>query len=111
VGEQDAICARVVTREELKKQPPEFFNGDVMIKPETEQEMLTPPGKITPFMVIFKDLPSRAKDFKYEFLEAPNLYPLEEPVAYWKKEKVKEVIEEIQNITSTPNKQKEAEKL
>ena len=73
VAEQDAICGRVVGREELKKQPPEFFKGDMMIKPETEQEMITPPGKATPFMVIFKDLPSRAKDFKYEILEAPNL--------------------------------------
>ncbi len=45
----------------------------MMIKPQTEQEMITPSGKTTPFMVIFKDLPSRAKDFKYEILEAPNL--------------------------------------
>ena len=73
VGEQDAICGRVISREELKKQPPEFFQGDMMVKPQTEQEMVTPPGKTIPFMVIFKDLPSRAKDFKYEIVEAPNL--------------------------------------
>ena len=73
VAEQDAICGRVINREELKNQPPEFFKGDMMIKPETEQEMATPSGKTAPFMVIFKDLPSRAKDFKYEILEAPNL--------------------------------------
>ena len=73
VAEQDAICGRIVDREELKKQPPEFFKGDLMIKPETEQEMVVPPGKETPFMVIFKNLPSRAKDFKPEILEAPNL--------------------------------------
>jgi hypothetical protein len=73
VAEQDAICGRVVSREELKNQPPEFFKGDMMIKPQTEQEMVTPSGKAAPFMVIFKDLPSRAKDFKYEILEAPNL--------------------------------------
>ena len=73
VAEKDAICGRVVDREELKKQPPEFFKGDMMIKPETEQEMITPSGKATPFMVIFKDLPGRTKDFKYEILEAPNL--------------------------------------
>jgi len=73
VAEQDAICGRVINREELKSQPPEFFKGDMVIKPQTEQEMVTPSGKATPFMVIFKDLPSRAKDFKYEFLEAPNL--------------------------------------
>jgi hypothetical protein len=73
VAEQDAICGRLMNREELKNQPPEFFKGDMVIKPQTEQEMVTPPGKATPFMVIFKDLPSRAKDFKYEIVESPNL--------------------------------------
>jgi hypothetical protein len=73
VAEQDAICGRVIPREELKNQPPEFFKGDMVVKPQTEREMVTPSGKVTPFMVIFKDLPSRAKDFKYEILEAPNL--------------------------------------
>jgi len=73
VAEQDAICGRIIPREELKNQPPEFFKGDMVIKPQTEQEMITPSGKTAPFMVIFKDLPSRAKDFKYEILEAPNL--------------------------------------
>jgi predicted Zn finger-like uncharacterized protein len=73
VAEQDAICGRVIAREELKNQPAEFFEGDMVIKPQTEQEMITPSGKTTPFMVIFKDLSSRAKDFKYEILEAPNL--------------------------------------
>jgi len=73
VAEQEAICGRVINREELKRLPPEFFKGDMMIKPETEQEMITPPGKATPFMVIFKDLSNRAKDFKYEIVEAPNL--------------------------------------
>ena len=72
VAKQDAICGRIIDREELKKQPPEFFKGDMMIKPETEQEMITPPGGETPFMVIFQDLPSRAKDFKFEILEAPQ---------------------------------------
>jgi hypothetical protein len=73
VAEQDAICGRIVGRGELKNQPAEFFEGDMIIKPQTEQEMITPSGKATPFMVIFKDLSSRAKDFKYEILEAPNL--------------------------------------
>ena len=73
VGEQDAVCGRIIPREELKNQPPEFFQGDMMIKPQTEQELVTPPGKTVPFMVIFKDLSSRAKDFKYEIVEAPNL--------------------------------------
>jgi len=73
VAEKEAICGRVIARGELKKQPEEFFKGEMVIKPETEQEMITPSGKATPFMVILKDLPSRAKDFKYEILEAPNL--------------------------------------
>jgi hypothetical protein len=73
VAEKEAVCGRVIARGELKNQPAEFLKGEMVIKPETEQEMITPPGKETPFMVIFKDLPSRAKDFKYEILEAPNL--------------------------------------
>jgi predicted Zn finger-like uncharacterized protein len=73
VAEKETICGRVIARGELKRQPEEFFKGEMVIKPETEQEMITPSGKATPFMVIFKDLPSRAKDFKYEILEAPNL--------------------------------------
>jgi len=73
VAEKEAVCGRVIARGELKKQPVEFFRGEMVIKPQTEQEMITPPGKDTPFMVIFRDLPGRAKDFKYEILEAPNL--------------------------------------
>ncbi len=73
LAEQDAICGRVLPREELKNLPAEFFQGDMVIKPQTEQEMVVPSGKTTPFMVIFKDLSSRAKDFKYEIVEAPNL--------------------------------------
>jgi len=57
----------------LKNLPAEFFQGDMVVKPQTEQEMVVPSGKTTPFMVIFKDLSSRAKDFKYEIVEAPNL--------------------------------------
>jgi hypothetical protein len=73
VAEKEAVCGRVIARGELKKQPAEFFGGEMVIKPQTEQEMITPSGKDTPFMVIFRDLPSKAKDFKYEILEAPNL--------------------------------------
>jgi len=73
IAEQDAICGRTIAREELKNQPPEFFKGDMGIKPQTEQEMIVPPGKATPFMMIFKDLPRRPKDYKPEVLEAPDL--------------------------------------
>lgn len=73
VDEKEAICGRIISREELKKQPVEFFRGEMVIKPETNQEMVTPSGKATPFMVIFKDPPSQAKEFKVEIVEAPNL--------------------------------------
>jgi hypothetical protein len=73
VAEKEAICGHTIGRAELKKQPIEFFRGDMVIKPPTGEEMRVPSGKAAPFMVIFKDLPSQAKDFKYEILEAPNL--------------------------------------
>jgi predicted Zn finger-like uncharacterized protein len=73
VAEKEAICGRIIGRGELKKQPVEFFKGEMVIKPQTKQEMITPSGKATPFMVIFKDPPSQAKEFKVEILEAPNL--------------------------------------
>ncbi len=72
VAEKEAICGKVLDREELKKQPVEFFRGDMVVKPEAKQEMV-PSGKTTPFMVIFKDPPSQAKEFKVEIVEAPNL--------------------------------------
>jgi len=73
VAEKEAICGRIIRRGELKKQPVEFFKGEMVIKPQTQQEMITPSGKATPFMVIFKDPPSQAKEFKVEIVEAPNL--------------------------------------
>jgi predicted Zn finger-like uncharacterized protein len=73
VAEKEAICGRIIGRGELKKQPAEFFRGEIMIKPQTKQEMVTPSGKATPFMVVFKDPPSQAKEFKVEIVEAPNL--------------------------------------
>jgi predicted Zn finger-like uncharacterized protein len=73
VAEKEAICGRIIRRGELKKQPVEFFKGEMVMKPQTKQEMVTPSGKATPFMVIFKDPPSQAKEFKVEIVEAPNL--------------------------------------
>ena len=73
VAEKEAVCGRVIAREELKKQPAEFFQGEMVITPQTKQGMVTPSGQTTPFMVIFKDLPSQAKEFKVDIIEAPNL--------------------------------------
>jgi hypothetical protein len=73
VAEKEAICGRTIGRGELNQQPAKFFEEEMVVKPQTKEEMVTPPGKAAPFMVIFKDLPSEAKDFKYEIVEAPNL--------------------------------------
>jgi len=73
VAEKEAICGRTIGRGELNQQPAKFFEEEMVVKPQTKEEMVTPPGKAAPFMVIFKDLPSQAKDFKYEIVEAPNL--------------------------------------
>jgi hypothetical protein len=73
VAEREAICGRIIDRGELKKQPIDFFQEEMVIKPQTTEEMVTPSDKAAPFMVIFKDLPSQAKEFKVEILEAPNL--------------------------------------
>jgi hypothetical protein len=73
VDQEETICGRIISREELKKLPLEFLRGEMVIQPETNQEKVTPSGKATPFMVIFKDPPSQAKEFKVEIVEAPNL--------------------------------------
>jgi hypothetical protein len=73
VAEKEAICGRIIDRGELKKKPIEFFQEETVIKPQTREEMVTPPDKASPFMVIFKDLPSQAKEFKVEIVESPNL--------------------------------------
>jgi len=73
VAEKEAICGRIISRGDLKKQPVEFFKGEMVIRPQTKQEMITPSGMATPFMVIFKDPPSQGKEFKVEIVESPNL--------------------------------------
>jgi hypothetical protein len=35
--------------------------------------MIAPSGKVVPFMIVFKDLPGQAKEFKVEIVEAPSL--------------------------------------
>ena len=73
IAEKEAICGRVISRSELKNLPSDFFKGDLVLKPETEGEMTIPAGKSVPFTVVFRDLPSDAKEFKVEIVEAPNL--------------------------------------
>jgi len=73
LAEKETFCGRMIGREELKNLPEAFFKGEMVIRPKTEKDMITPPGKIIPFMVIFKDLPTEAKEFQVEIIEAPNL--------------------------------------
>lgn len=73
LAEKETICGRLIGREELKSLPAAFLRGEMVIRPKTEKEMITPPGKVIPFMVIFKSLSTQAKEFQVEIVEAPNL--------------------------------------
>jgi predicted Zn finger-like uncharacterized protein len=73
LAEKETLCGRIISREELKNQPPDFFKGEMVIQPLTERERIIPSGKSIPFMVAFKDLSSEAKEFSVEIIEAPNL--------------------------------------
>ncbi len=72
IAEKEAICGRVLSREELKSLTPSFFKGEMVIKPQTEKEMIVASGKVSPFMVVFRDPLNQAKEFKVEIVEAPN---------------------------------------
>jgi predicted Zn finger-like uncharacterized protein len=73
MAEKEAVCGRVLSRQELKSQSPAFFKGEMIIKPQDEKERVVPSGKMAPFMVIFRDPLNQAKEFKVEIMEAPNL--------------------------------------
>ena len=73
VAEKETFCGRTINRGELKNFPPDFFSGEMIIQPKTEKEMIAPSGKAIPFVVVFKDLPAQAKEFKVEIVEAPSL--------------------------------------
>jgi hypothetical protein len=73
VAEKETLCGLNIGRGDLKNLPPDFFQGEMLIQPQTPKEMIIPSGKDAPFMVIFKDLSSQAKEFKVEISEAPNL--------------------------------------
>ncbi len=73
LAEKEMICGRTLSREELKNLPEAFFKGEMVIRPKTDKDMITPPGKTIPFMVIFKNLSAQAKEFQVEIIEAPNL--------------------------------------
>lgn len=71
--EKETVCGRTISREELKNLPDSFFKGTMMIRPKLEKDMISPPKKAVPFMVVFKNLSTPAKEFQVEIIEAPNL--------------------------------------
>ncbi len=73
LAEKETLCGRIIGREELKNLPEAFFKGAMVIRPKQEKDMITPPGKAVPFIVVFKNLPAQAKEFQVEIIEAPKL--------------------------------------
>jgi len=73
VTEKETLCGQTLGRGELKNLPSDFFSGEMVIQPKTEEEMIAPSGKTVPFVVVFKNLPAQAKEFKVEIVEAPSL--------------------------------------
>jgi len=71
VASKETFCGRTLSREDWKVLPSEFFEGDMSIHPKSPKERLVPAGKSAPFMVVFKDIPPQAKEFKVEIVEAP----------------------------------------
>lgn len=73
LAEKEAICGRIIGREELKDLPEAFFSGEMVIRPKTEADKIASPGKTVSFMAIFKNLSAQAEEFQVEIVEAPNL--------------------------------------
>ena len=71
VFEKEATCGRVLSRGDLKRLPRDLLEAGTL-KPLSEGETAVPSGKTSPFMVIFRDLPSQAKEFQVEIVAAPN---------------------------------------
>jgi predicted Zn finger-like uncharacterized protein len=73
ITEKETLCGLNIGLDGLKSLPPEFFKGEMLIQPQQPQDLVIPTGKEAPFMVVFKDLTSQAKEFKVEIVEAPDL--------------------------------------
>jgi len=71
--EKETLCGLNIGLDGLRSLPPTFFEGDMLIQPQQPKEMIVPPGKEAPFMVVFKDLTSQAREFGVKITEAPNL--------------------------------------
>ncbi|MFB3885212.1 MAG: DUF3426 domain-containing protein [Thermodesulfobacteriota bacterium] len=73
LAEKETFCGRTIGREELRNLPEAFFEGAMVIRPKTEKDMIAPPGKSIPFVVLFKNLSSEPTEFQIEIVESPNL--------------------------------------
>jgi len=73
IAEKETFCGLNIGLDGLKSLPPEFFKGEMLIQPQQPKGMVIPTGKEAPFMVVFKDLTSQAREFKVDIIEAPNL--------------------------------------
>jgi hypothetical protein len=73
ITEKETFCGLNIGVDGLKSLPPEFFKGEMLIQPQQPKDRVIPTGKEAPFMVVFKDLTSQAREFKVDIIEAPNL--------------------------------------
>jgi predicted Zn finger-like uncharacterized protein len=73
IAEKEAFCGRTVTPDEFKNLPPDFFKSDLVVLPKSEEDKVVTSGKSSPFIVVFRDLGGRAKEFGVEIVEAPSL--------------------------------------
>jgi predicted Zn finger-like uncharacterized protein len=73
IAEKEVFCGRTLTPDEFKNLPPDFFKSDLVVLPKSEGDKVVTSGKSSPFIVIFRDLGGRAKEFGVEILEAPSL--------------------------------------
>ena len=73
IADKEILCGQTLTRDELRRLPPDFFKGEISIPPKTEADKTVPPGTSVPFAVVFKDLGGQAKEFGVEIVEAPKI--------------------------------------
>jgi len=73
IAEKESVCGNIITPADLKNMPRSFFEGEIVIQPQTPADRVVGPGKGAPFIVAFRDLSGQAKGFKVEIVEAPNL--------------------------------------
>ena len=73
IAEKEVLCGLVLSQDEIKALPPAFFQEEIVIKPQSEKEMMVPSGQTISFMVIFKNLSGQPREFQPEIVEAPNL--------------------------------------